>query len=93
MKMDTITMTLDVPRDLVEALNVSQTQMAERVRELIAVELFREGQISSGKGAEIVGVSKLAFVQLLAQRGVPYFTESPDELMTDVATTASLLEK
>lgn len=65
--------------------------MAARVRELIAVELFREGQISSGKGAEILGISKFEFVQLLAQRGVPYFTESPEELSADVATVSELL--
>ncbi len=89
--MDTIKMTFEVPRDLVVALNVSPPQIAERMQELIAVELFREGQISSGKGAEILGVSKFTFVQLLAQRGVFYFTESSEELTTDVTATAALL--
>ncbi len=91
--MDTITMTLEVPRDLAVALNVSPPQIAARVQELIAVELFREGLISSGKGAEILGVSKFTFVQLLAQRGVSYFTESSEELTTDVTATAALLAK
>ncbi len=90
--MDMVTMTLDIPRDLVVALDAPHAQMGERIRELIAVELFREGQISAGKGAEILGVSKLAFIQLLARRGVSYFNESTTELMDDVATIASLLE-
>ena len=90
--MDTITMTLDIPRDLVVALNAPHTQVEERIRELIAIGLFQEGQISAGKGAEILGVSKLAFIQLLAQRGIPYFNESPAELVDDVAVIKSLLD-
>jgi len=77
-------MILELPRDLVEVLNVSQTETAARLQELIAIELFREGQISSGKAAEILGCSKLAFIQLLARRGIPYFTESSEELKADV---------
>jgi len=89
--MDTITMTLKVPRDLAVALNVSLPQLPAHMQELIAVELFREGKISAGKGAEILGISKFAFVQLLARRGVSYFTESPEELVADVAEAAALL--
>jgi len=89
--MDMITLTLEVPRDLAVALNVSLPQLPARMRELIAVELFREGRISAGKGAEILGTSKLAFVQLLARYSISYFTESPEELAADVAEVASLL--
>ena len=61
------------------------------MRELIALELFREGRISSGKGAELLGISKLAFVQLLSQHGIDYFTESPEELKAEVAVLGQLL--
>jgi len=51
------------------------------LRELIAFELVREGRISTGKGAEMLGVSKWALIQLLAQHGIDYFTETPEELL------------
>lgn len=82
--MNTLTIALELPRDLLGALEVSQTDLEGRLRELIALELFREGRISSGKGAELLGVSKLTFVQLLAQHGIDYFTESPEELDAEV---------
>jgi predicted HTH domain antitoxin len=82
---------LELPRDLLGALEVPQTQMEARLRELIALELFREGRISSGKGAELLGISKLAFIQLLSQHGIDYFTESPEELKTEVAMLEQLL--
>ena len=84
--MQTLTVALELPRDLLEALDVSQAEIEPRLRQLIALELVREGRISSGKGAELLGISKLAFIQLLAQHQIDYFTESPEELEAEVAT-------
>lgn len=91
--MDTISMNLDIPRDLVVALNVPQAEIADRIRELIAVSLYREGRISSGKGSELLGISKFTFIQLLAKHGIDYFTENSGELTCDVADIALLLYK
>ena len=89
--MDMITVTLDLPRELLGALDVPRTHLEGRLRELIALELFRERCISSGKGAELLGISKLEFIQLLARHGVFYFTESSEELKADVVTLERLL--
>lgn len=89
--MDTLKVELDLPRNLIGALDVSLVELAPRLRELIAIELFREGRISSGKGAELVGISKLAFIRLLAQHDVAYFTHSPNELASEVDTVEKLL--
>lgn len=90
--METLTVALQVPRDLVGALDIPQIQLEPRLRELIALELFREGRISSGKGAEFLGVSKLAFVQLLARHAINYFTESPEELQAEMSALDQLLD-
>lgn len=52
--MHTMTVSLDLPRDLLGALDVPLTDVEVRLRELIALGLFREGRISSGKGAELL---------------------------------------
>ena len=89
--MDTLTVNLRFPRDLLGALEVPPEQLETRLRELIALQLFREGRISSGKGAELLGLSKLEFIQLLAQHGLSYFTESPEELIAEVEMLERLL--
>ena len=89
--MSTLTVALDLPRDLLGALDVPRTRLEARLQELIALELFREGRISSGKGAELLGISKLEFIHLLAQHGLPYFTESPEELAAEVRALEQLL--
>jgi predicted HTH domain antitoxin len=83
--MDTMTVPIELPRDLLGLLDVPSEHLETRLRELIALELFREGRISSGKGAEMLEMSKLAFVRLLFQHGIPYFTETVEELKVEVA--------
>ena len=90
--MSSLTVSLDLPRDLLGALNVSERQLGPRIKELIALELFREGYISSGKGAELLGISKLAFVGLLGRHRVSYFTQSSEELGDEVKALEALLE-
>lgn len=90
--MSTLNVSLQLPRDLLGALDVPEEQVERRLREMIALQLFREGRISSGKAAELLGISKLEFVQLLARYGLPYSTETPGELAAEARTLEQLLE-
>jgi len=49
------------------------------------IERFRNNQISSGKAAELLSLSKRSFIRLLGTRKVPYFTEMPEELDRQVS--------
>jgi predicted HTH domain antitoxin len=89
--MNTVSVSISLPRDLLGALDVPNGRVERRLRELIAFELVREGRISTGKGAEMLGISKWSFIQLLAQHGIDYFTETPEELADQVADLQRLL--
>jgi predicted HTH domain antitoxin len=91
--MSILTVNLKIPRDLIGALDVPETQLEAQILELVALELFRQERISTGKGAELLKISKWEFIQLLAQHDIPYFTESADELAAEVATAQSLLNR
>ena len=90
---NTIQVNIEFPRDLLGVLDIPEPRLVDRLRELIALELFREGSISSGKGAELLGMSKTQFIHLLAQHGINYFTELPEELEADVAAVEQLLSR
>ena len=83
--MDPLTVKLELPRDLLGALDVAEEELEPRLKMLIALELFREGRISSGKAAELLGQSKEAFVGLLDRHGIAYFSETPSEFTAQVA--------
>ena len=51
---------------------------------LIASKLFEEGKLSSGQAAEIVGISKRAFVEILGKYNVSLFGYEYEELEEDL---------
>ena len=83
---------LELPRDLLGALDIPETELEPQLKTLIALELFRQDRISSGKAAELLGTSKAAFIQLLARHGVSYFTETPEELDAQVTAARRALD-
>lgn len=91
--MDSIEVSLSLPRDLLGALDLPQSSLSQLVKESFAIDLYRQNRISSGKAAELLGLSKLAFIQLLGQHGVPYFTQSPDELEAELVSAERVMRK
>lgn len=83
----------DVPQELVQRLAPTADEAARRVRELVAIELFREGKMSGTKVAEILGISRQELMALLRSRGVPYLDLSEDELRRDVENARSHSER
>ena len=91
--MNTLTVELQMPQDVISLLNVAQADLPQRLKQLITLELYREGYISAGKGAEIIGVSKIEFIQFLAGNGINYLDQTPPELLADVVATEQLLSQ
>lgn len=72
-----------LPDDLVKLLDVDEETLPREVYKLIIFELFREGRISSGKGAELLGISRSAFLELLAERKIPFFNYSKEDFQEE----------
>ena len=51
---------------------------------LVASKLFEDGKLSSGQAAEIVGISKRAFVEILGKYNVSIFGYEYEELEEDL---------
>jgi len=83
--MDGLKVEIELPRNLLAALNVPESELGRRAREWVLLELFQEGKISAGKAAELLGMSKPQFLELLSQRNLPYLDADPKELEREVA--------
>ncbi|HET8886985.1 MAG TPA: UPF0175 family protein [Salinimicrobium sp.] len=51
---------------------------------IIAVKLYEEAKLSAGQAAEIVGLSKRAFIEMLGKYGVSVFSPSVSDLHSDI---------
>lgn len=66
------TLTLDIP-DTVQ-LDKYEASM------ILASQLYEQGKISLGQGAEIAGLSKRTFIELLGRYHVSIFNYNPEKL-------------
>lgn len=90
--MDTLRIEVELPRELFIGLNVPPAEFGEKTREWVVLELFREGHISAGKAAELLGLTKAEFIALLHQRDIPYLDLDPAELTQDVAAAVAAMK-
>lgn len=52
---------------------------------IIAAKLYEDGKLSSGQAAQIAGLSKRTFIELLGRYGVSVFSNSLSDLHSDIA--------
>jgi predicted HTH domain antitoxin len=76
---------IELPRDLLAALDIPESEFGRRAKQWVILELFLEGEISAGKAGEILGLSKRRFLDLLNERRLPYLDADPGELEQEAA--------
>jgi len=81
---------IELDQDVVALLEDLHRPAKAAARELIVLELYREGTLSSGRGAELLGVSREEFIRHASARGIPYFQLRGDELRREIADSDSL---
>jgi predicted HTH domain antitoxin len=78
-------MELRVPDQLIRGLNLSESQWLLN----LAIGLFLDRRITLGRGAEIAGISKPAFLDELGKRRIPINYDMAD-LESDLRTIEKL---
>lgn len=72
-------------------LNIPDTIEIEDSEALMAIasRLYEKGKLSLGQAADLAGLSKRAFMEVLADYGVSIFNYSPDDLDKDIRNAKS----
>jgi predicted HTH domain antitoxin len=85
-----VSLTISIPDDFADVLGASAEERDHRAREALALELYREGKISSARGARLMDMDLVSFQSLLANRGIPR-NYSVRDLHDDLAALNRLL--
>lgn len=65
-----MSLTLDIPDDVAQALRFPPTEAEGELRKELAVALYARGALGFGKARELAGLSKWEFDELLGRRSV-----------------------
>ena len=71
--------TIYFPEELASLLQMNEEEFSQEIKYLTVIKLFELGKISSGKCASILGMSRIAFFDLLAQYESSMFNDSDIE--------------
>ncbi len=81
---------VELDQDLVDVLEELHRPVKEAARELIVLELYRQGEVSSGRAAELLGMRRDDFIRHASERGIPYLQLTGDELRRELEAGKSL---
>ena len=84
---------LSLPEDLVLSIGLPEEKLTFDIKKVYLFDLFSKGKISSGKAAEILGVSKIKFIDLLNDNGIPYYDYTEDEWHEEIQTVNEVIKK
>jgi len=72
------------PVDFEMVVNLMQFEMEQHLRLMAALKMFELGKISSGRAAELAGLSKTDFFETCGRYKVSLFNYADDEIASDL---------
>ena len=74
---------IEIPDEVLISLKETPSEFSKDMLMLAAVKLYQMGKLSSGRAAQLAGVTRVSFLQSLSKYGVPIFDLTHEELKSD----------
>ena len=75
---------MSLPDDLAASIEMTPEELASQVRLMAALKMFELGKISSGKAAELAGLTRVDFIEACGRYHVSMFNYQPDEVEAEL---------
>ena len=77
-------LTIKYPSGFEHAVHLSKDEMEQHIRLMAALKMFELGKVSSGKAAELAGMSRVEFIETCGRYRVSVFNYTPEELEKEI---------
>lgn len=78
-------MVITIPKAVEHALKIPVKNQEKELKKLLAVKLYEKGILGIGKAKELIGVTRMEFLYLLKDEGIP-LNYDRDDLENDLKT-------
>ncbi len=82
--MKTEELKIKYPSGFERAVHLSKAEMEQHIRLMAALKMFELGKVSSGKAAELAGMSRVEFLETCGRYRVSVFNYPPEELEVEI---------
>jgi predicted HTH domain antitoxin len=82
--MNTQTITIDFPGDILLALNESESELKKRIKLALAIQLYELQKLTIGKAAQLSGRSRLEFETELSKNKISISNLTQDDVLNDI---------
>lgn len=82
---------LEIPATLVPYMKHDEFKSKQTA--LLLYPYIANGDISNGKAAELLGISKTELLDMLGEMGIPYYNQTSEELDNDIQVLKNLRRK
>lgn len=83
------TLIIDYPEGLETAVSMTKQEFAAEVRLMAALKMFELGKLSSGKAAQLAGISRVEFFEMCGRYQVSIMNYSADEIEAELTSDLS----
>jgi len=80
------TVSIQLPETVFSALRKDPQELAKEMRIVAAVKWYEMGEVSQGEAAEIAGLTRLEFINILSRYHVSPFQYTPEEIAEELAS-------
>jgi len=82
--MNSQTITIDFPSDILLALNESEGDLKIRIKLALAIQLYELQKLTIGKAAQLSGFSRLEFETELSKNKISISNLTQDDILNDI---------
>ena len=91
--MKTMSVNMSFPEGMVQYLASDDQGLVLRQNAMILYPLIDNLTVSYGRAAEILGIRKRDLIELYSSMGIPYLTQTNNELQSDLDTLNRVLKE
>jgi len=89
--METTRFEMELPNEMIPLIDYEDQKMKMIVKALMLYPRIRNDEISHGRAAMILGISKWELIEIYGDLGIPYFDMEWSEVEKDMETLERLL--
>lgn len=85
-------LTIDFPEGLETAVSTTRQELEAQIRLMAALKMFELNKLSSGKAAQLAGISRVEFFEMCGRYSVPIVNYSANEIEAELTQDIAALQ-